>query len=153
MIALALQLYSMSIFFGRFIMNKEMILSYPCIFNEENGEYWGQFLAPLDGVFSRGNTLAECIENAKEALGFYLEDLEEYPKFNINLREITLNQNQILSYVSINMKEYLAKYSNKSVKKTLSIPAWLNTKAERANVNFSQILQKALIEELKVDKI
>ena len=50
------------------------------------------------------------------------------------------------------MKEYLDKYSNKSVKKTLSIPAWLNTKAEKANINFSKILQKALIEELNINQ-
>lgn len=45
------------------------------------------------------------------------------------------------------------KYEAKSVKKTLSIPAWLNTVAEKENVNFSQILQKALIETLKIDNI
>lgn len=42
-------------------------------------------------------------------------------------------------------------YTNKSVKKTLSIPAWLNTLAEKENVNFSQILQKALKDYLKID--
>lgn len=132
-------------------MNKKEILSYPCIFNEENKEYWGQFLVPLDGIFSRGNTLAECIEDAKEALGNYLIDLKEYPICNINLHDISLKENQILSYVSINMEEFRLKYSRKSVKKTLSIPAWLNTKAEKENVNFSKVLQEALIKELKLD--
>ena len=79
-------------------------------------------------------------------------DLNEYPESNIDLHNINLSKNQILSYVSINMKEYLDKYSNKSVKKTLSIPAWLNTKAEKANINFSKILQKALIEELNINQ-
>mgnify|MGYP001625605408 CR=1 FL=1 len=133
-------------------MNKKAILSYPCIFTEENNEFWGQFIAPLDGIFSRGKNLAECIEDSKEALGAYLMDLNEYPESNIDLHNINLSKNQILSYVSINMKEYLDKYSNKSVKKTLSIPAWLNTKAEKANINFSKILQKALIEELNINQ-
>jgi len=48
---------------------------------------------------------------------------------------------------------YALKYENKSVKKTLSIPAWLNTKAEKEHVNFSQLLQKALMETLNVDKV
>ena len=51
------------------------------------------------------------------------------------------------------MDEYRKKHNNKSVKKTLSIPAWLNTIAEKENVNFSQLLQKALMETLHVDKL
>ena len=50
-----------------------------------------------------------------------------------------------------NLEEHKRKYTNKSVKKTLSIPAWLNTLAEKENVNFSQILQNALKDYLKID--
>ena len=46
------------------------------------------------------------------------------------------------------MEEHRKKYENKSVKKTLSIPAWLNTLAEKENVNFSQLLQSVLMEKL-----
>ena len=42
------------------------------------------------------------------------------------------------------MEEYYRKHSSKAVKKTLSIPEWLNIEAEKKNINFSQVLQEAL---------
>ena len=50
------------------------------------------------------------------------------------------------------MHEYMKRHSNIAVKKTLSIPAWLNTMAEKENINFSQLLQKALKDTLNLDK-
>ena len=93
------------------------------------------------------------MENAKEAMGLFLEDLTEYPKCTTDIKSIKLKENQIISFVSVDLEEHKRKYENKSVKKTLSIPAWLNTMAEKENVNFSQILQKALIDTLNIDKV
>jgi antitoxin HicB len=93
------------------------------------------------------------MENAKEALGLFLEDLEEYPKSTTNIKDVKLDDNQIISFITVNLDEHKKKYENKSIKKTLSIPAWLNTIAEKEGVNFSQLLQKALIETLHIDKV
>ncbi len=133
-------------------MKKDVLLTYPAIFTHEDNQYWVEFV-DLKGCFSDGKTLAEAIENAKEAMGLYLEDLEEYPKCTTDIKNIKLEDNQIISFVTINLDDHKRKYENKSVKKTLSIPAWLNTIAEKENVNFSQLLQKALIETLNVDKL
>ena len=133
-------------------MKKDILLTYPAIFTYEDGQYWVEFV-DLQGCFSDGKTLAEAMENAKEAMGLYLEDLEEYPRCTTDIKNIKLEDNQIISFVTINLEEHKRKYENKSVKKTLSIPAWLNTIAEKENVNFSQLLQKALIETLNVDKL
>ena len=133
-------------------MKKDVLLTYPAIFTHEDNQYWVEFV-DLKGCFSDGKTLAEAIENAKEAMGLYLEDLEEYPKCTTDIKNIKLEDNQIISFVTINLDDHKRKYENKSVKKTLSIPAWLNTIAEKENVNFSQLLQKALIETLHVDKL
>lgn len=133
-------------------MKNERLLIYPAIFTLEDNCYWVKFI-DLKGCFSDGDNLAEAMENAKEAMGLFLEDLKEYPIPTNDIKNIVLNDNQIISYVSINLAEHKRKYENKSVKKTLSIPAWLNTIAEKENVNFSQILQKALMETLGVDKI
>ena len=132
-------------------MKKDVLLTYPAIFTHEDNQYWVEFV-DLKGCFSDGKTLAEAIENAKEAMGLYLEDLEEYPKCTTDIKNIKLEDNQIISFVTINLDDHKRKYENKSVKKTLSIPAWLNTKAEKANINFSKILQKALIEELNINQ-
>ena len=133
-------------------MKKQILLTYPAIFTLENDEYWVEFV-DLKGCFSDGKTLAEAMENAKEAMGLFLEDLTEYPECTTDIKSIKLEDNQIVSFVSVDLEEHKRKYENKSVKKTLSIPAWLNTIAEKENVNFSQILQKALMDTLNVDKI
>lgn len=133
-------------------MKKEILLTYPAIFTFENNQYWVEFV-DLNGCYSDGDTLAEAMENSKEAMGLFLEDLNEYPKCTTDIKNIQLENNQIVSFVTVNLFEHKKKYENKSVKKTLSIPAWLNTVAEKENVNFSQILQKALIDTLNIDKI
>lgn len=133
-------------------MKGEFLFTYPAIFTFEDGQYWVEFV-DLNGCFSSGNTLSEAMENAKEAMGLFLEDLNEYPESTVDIKNINLEENQIVSFVTVNLKEHKKKYETKSVKKTLSIPAWLNTLAEKEQVNFSQILQKALIETLNIDKI
>ena len=133
-------------------MNRKSLLTYPAIFTQENDQYWVEFI-DLKGCYSDGKTLAEAMENAKEAMGLYLEDLEEYPNCTIDIKNIQLEENQIISFISVDLEEHKRKYENKSVKKTLSIPAWLNTIAEKENINFSQVLQKALIDILQVDNI
>lgn len=130
-------------------MNKNF-LTYPAIFTFENNQYWVEFI-DLKGCFSSGTTLPEAMENSKEAMGLFLEDLTEFPTCTTDIKSIKLEDNQIISFVSIDLEEHKRKYNNKSVKKTLSIPAWLNTVAERENVNFSQILQTALKDYLKID--
>lgn len=132
-------------------MKKGLLLTYPAIFTLEDNQYWVKFI-DLEGCFSDGDTLAEAMENAKEAMGLYLEDLKDYPECTTDFSNIKLDKNQLISFVSIDLEEHKRKYENKSVKKTLSIPAWLNTIAEKEHVNFSQILQKALIDTLQIDK-
>lgn len=133
-------------------MKSKLFLTYPAIFTFEDNQYWVEFI-DLENCFSDGNTLQEAMENAKEAMGLYLEDLTSFPECTTNIKNIKLADNQIISFVSIDLEEHRKKYETKSVKKTLSIPAWLNTIAEREHVNFSQILQKALIDVLNIDNI
>ena len=133
-------------------MNKKTLLTYPAIFTQENGQYWVEFI-DLKGCYSVGETLAEAMENAKESMGLYLEDLKEYPICTLDIKNIKLQENQIISFISVDLAEHKKKYENKSVKKTLSIPSWLNTVAEKENINFSQVLQKALMDILQVDNI
>ena len=129
-------------------MNK-LFLTYPAIFTFEDNKYWVEFI-DLKGCFSSGSTLPEAMEKSKEAMGLFLEDLESFPDCTTDIKNIKLEDNQLISFVSIDLEEHKRKYTNKSVKKTLSIPAWLNTIAERENVNFSQILQTALKDYLKL---
>ena len=60
--------------------------------------------------------------------------------------------NGVLSYVLADTVEWRRKFNNRAVKKTLSIPSWLNAKAEKAGVNFSQVLKDALLATLYISK-
>ena len=70
-------------------MKKEVLFTYPAIFHFEDGQYWCEFI-DLKGCFSSGTTLPEAMENSKEAMGLYLEGLEEYPKCTTNIQNIKL---------------------------------------------------------------
>ena len=131
-------------------MKKNVYLSYPAVITKEGDSYWVQFI-DLEGCFSDGCTFAEAMEHAKEAMGLYLEDLDSYPESSTDLSQIKLRPNQVITFISINMDEHRKKYEKKSVKKTLSIPGWLNTMAENKGINFSQVLQEALKEKLNID--
>ena len=127
---------------------------YPAIFQKEKTGY-SVFFPDLAGCQTEGDTLEEALNMAKDALSIFIFDLEEEHK-NIpapsNPTEIIIEKNQFISIIEFDMLEYRKKYDNKSIKKTLSIPCWLNSLAEEYNVNFSQILQKALKEYLNISE-
>ena len=124
---------------------------YPAIFTEEQDGYSVTF-PDFEGCFSDGDTLEEAYEMAIDALGLYLEDGNkdfEYPKAT-NPKNIVTGENEFIVMIEFDMIEYMKKHGNKAIKKTLTIPAWLNELAVRENVNFSQTLQNALVEQLKI---
>lgn len=126
-----------------------MIYTYVAKFYEEENSYWAEF-PDLEGCFTQGKTVNEVIENASESLEGYLESLLENGETFAKPQKITdidKGNSSFLSYVSCNVD--LAKYS-KSVKKTLTIPAWLNDRAVAANINFSQTLTEALLKKVEV---
>lgn len=79
----------------------------------------------------------------------YEEDGESIPEPS-DIRNIPVDENSIVSMVCCDTVEYRKLYDNKAVKKTLTIPNWLNTLAERAGVNFSTVLQNALKQQLNI---
>ena len=123
---------------------------YPAIFAEEENGYSVSF-PDISGCYSDGDTLADAVENAKDALCLMLYDLEERGEAIPSpspLKAIKSTLNDVVSLVACDTLEYRKFFDKKAVKKTLTIPNWLNTMAERSNVNFSAVLQDALIEKL-----
>ncbi|MBY6846670.1 type II toxin-antitoxin system HicB family antitoxin [Clostridium botulinum] len=107
----------------------------------------------FENIISYGENLEEAYDMAEDALSLELFDLwddkEEIPE-PVDISSLTLENNQTLILVKLNLKDILKKYDNKAVKKTLSIPSWLNREAEDKKVNFSQILQAGLMEYLGI---
>lgn len=124
-----------------------MKVIYPAIFHHEDNAYWVEF-PNLEGCQSFGDTIEETLDNAKEALAAYCVTLlEQGEKLTppSDIEGIKVSENSFLSLVEA---ELITK--SKSVKKTLTIPSWLNMAAEEKGVNFSGVLQNALIEELNL---
>ena len=127
-------------------------ISYPAIFHLENGSYWVEF-PDLEGCLSAGETIEEAFISSKEALGLYLDQDDDLYERKIekpsHMRNIIERYpNEIVMLVEYDSLEYAKKYKTKAIKKTLSIPEWLNDIATKENVNFSNILQEALITKL-----
>ena len=131
-----------------------MKYAYPAIFTpESNGQYSVRF-PDIEGCFTGGDSLPEAIEMATDALCLMLydheEDNEEIPAPS-PVETIPLAAGEFISMVACDTLEYRKYFDNHAVKKTLTIPNWLNTMAERANINFSATLQVALKEALNIN--
>ena len=129
-------------------MNK---LFYPAIFEKYDTGY-SIFFPNIPGCNSEGDTLEGAYIMASDALGLmyatYKEDLHKVFPLPCDPAEIQLEANQALVMVALDSLEYRRKYESKAVKKTLTIPSWLNDMASSANMNFSQVLQEALKQQL-----
>lgn len=126
---------------------------YPAIFTEENNNF-NVSVPDLPGCFTFGTTITEAIEMARDAISMWLCDAEnkdeEIPSPS-KLQDITNDSNSFVNLIDVDTVEYRHENDNRAIKKTLSIPNWLNTKAEKAGINFSQTLQKALKQELGLE--
>lgn len=125
---------------------------YPAIFDYADDGISISF-PDLPGCFSCANTNEEAISMAREALGLHLYSMEEdndmIPEPS-SVNKISLEPNQVVVLVEVIMPVMREAIENYSVKKTLSIPQWLNKLATENNINFSQVLQKALKEQLGI---
>ena len=129
-------------------------LFYPAVFHKaEEGGFWISF-PDLPECFTEGDDMKQAYEMAVEALGLALvnrkEEKEEIPMPS----EIDKIQNEegIFVVIEFDMQEYLRKHNAKAVKKTLSIPQWLNEEATAMGINFSQVLQEALMNKLNIGR-
>lgn len=126
-------------------------LFYPAIFHTaEEGGFWISF-PDLPECYTEGDNMEDAYKMAVDALGLALssrEDAkEEIPKAS-SLIEIETSQGDFVAVVEFDMLEYKKKHNSRAVKKTLSIPEWLNEAAMEAGINFSQVLQEALMQKI-----
>ena len=123
---------------------------YPAIFEPQDVGY-SVYVPDLQGCVTQGDTLEEALYMAGEAIGLMLEGVrtEDIPQASAP-QDIALQGKQFVMVVPFDRLAYAKKYNTRSVKKTLSIPAWLNELALEKNINFSNVLQNALREKLQV---
>lgn len=125
-----------------------MKLFYPALFHKtEKGGFWISF-PDIPECLTEGDDMSQAYEMAKDALGLSLESrIEEGDTLPApsDPSNISIEDDAFLVVVEFDQLEYRKKHSSKSVKKTLTIPEWLNEEAIARNINFSQTLQEALI--------
>ena len=128
----------------------EMRLAYPIIlspFEDGSGGYTVE-VPDLPGCVTEGRALADALLMAEDAAsGWVLTELEEgspAPKASKLSGIRTESSDQLVSMVALDMDSYAAKYGSKAVRKNVTIPAWLDTWAESAGINYSGALRDAL---------
>ena len=102
-------------------------------------------------INTQGQDLAESIEMARDAIGLIGIDMQDDGKelpVPTMIKDIKTNDGEFVSLVDVDFTEYRRKNENKVVKKNCTIPGWLCYEAEKANINFSKVLQTALRNEL-----
>lgn len=139
-----------------------MLSGYPaCFFKEDDG--YSVVFPDLNYLATCGSTLDEALSMAVDCLAGYLYDFqrngEPFPDSSdmrsVNISEIANEleiepSDEFVNIVTVDVAEYAKKHFEKSVKKTLSIPSWLNDAAIAQNINFSQVLQEALKTKLHI---
>lgn len=126
---------------------------YPAVFTYENGQEIAVVFPDLDCATS-GENDDDALLSARELLGIVLfgmeEDGEEIPK-PTPLSKIKTEENERSVLIDVYMPSVRMAQVNKSVNRTVTLPAWLNSAALERNINFSQVLQDALKAQLHIN--
>lgn len=119
---------------------------YPALFHkEEGGGFWVSF-PDIPECLTRGDDMAKAYEMAIDALGLALEDRikEDNVPQPTTVDYLIIEEDSYPVIIEFDYLQYKRKHSSKPVKKTLSIPQWLNDEAVKNEINFSAVLQQAL---------
>ena len=134
-------------------MEKDFFV-FPAVFDYANDGISIEF-PDLPGCLSCADSDEEALYMAKDAMRGWLlvaeDESYEIPAAT-PLKDIILEPNQRVILVDVCLAIYRDAYKNRAVKKTLTIPAWLNDLAEKEQINFSFVLQNALKDILQLHK-
>lgn len=124
---------------------------YPAVFTPEEEGGYSVFFPDLEGCYTCGDDLQDALFMANDVLAFVLYDYEsegrEIPAPS-KAESIEKSAGDFVNYVACDTIEYARMHNSKAVKKTLTIPQWLNDAAIRMDINFSQVLQEALMQKV-----
>lgn len=135
--------------------------AYPTFIAQKDQTYL-VYVPDMD-IYTEGNSLADAIEMARDAIGLKGIDMENDKKVfpEPSTREMSVQKAQenaeifdysqgILTYVDVDFAQYRRKLDTRTVRRNVTLPSWLNYEAERAGINVSRVLQEALMQVLHV---
>ena len=114
-------------------------------------------------IYTEGTSFVDAIEMARDAIGLkgidFEDDERELPFPSTQEEAISKAKEDteifdystgLLTYVDVDFSEYRRRHENKTVRRNVTLPNWLNIEAEKAHINVSKVLQEALKEKLHV---
>ena len=135
-------------------MEKMKLIYTACFYLNEAGKGYTVTVPDLPGCTTFGNDLNEALEMAVDAASGWilgeLEDGESIPETTditdvIIDDKLNINGKAFKTLITLDIDTYAEKYGEKAIRKNTTIPAWLNTFAEKRKINFSQVLQEAIL--------
>lgn len=127
---------------------------YPALFTQESEGGYSVVFNDLESCYTCGDTLEAAMDMAKDALELVLYgyEVDHKPIPDASpINTIDVDDNSFVTLIQADTLRYRKKFSQKAVKKTLTIPEWLNDAALQANINFSNVLQDALKQKLNIN--
>ncbi len=127
--------------------------TYPAIFTAEKDGGYSVDFPDIPGCYTCGDTLADAIYMAEDVLAFMLYGYEQERRvipMPSKPSDLAVKKNEFVNYVACDTLVYRKRHNNRAVKKTLTIPEWLNERAVEMGLNFSQVLQEALMQRIEM---
>ena len=127
------------------------VKAFPIVLSKEADGYFVSI--PDFGIETQGKDIADAIYMARDAIGLMgidmQDDRKELPDPNEKV-EVD-NPKNIITFVDVYFEKKKKKVDNKAVKKNCTIPYWLNVEAEKAGINYSKLLQEAIVSALNLN--
>lgn len=126
--------------------------AYPIILKKTNNGYYVEI--PDFDSGTQGESIPDAMEMARDAIGLMGIDMQDDGKeipepYSVKVKA---EENDILTLVDIDFSEYRKKVDNRAVKKNCTIPYWMSVEADKEGVNYSRLLQDALVSFLGIGK-
>lgn len=127
--------------------------AYPIVISKEEDGFFYVEIPDFD-IATQGEDVADAMEMARDAIGLMgidlIDDGKELPE--PNSVKFDAGKDEIITLVDVDFVEYRRKVDNKAVKKNCTIPYWMSVEAEKAGINYSKLLQEAIISVLGITK-
>lgn len=128
---------------------------YPTFILNTNDDSQHPFLVcvPDMEIFTEGDTFADAIEMARDAIGLAGISMEDHKEeLPIPSDQSTAIEKVKRDTEDVDFSEYRKKVDTKTVRRNVALPGWLNYEAEHAGINVSRVLQEALMNVLNVKR-
>lgn len=127
--------------------------AYPIVISKEDDGFFYVEIPDFD-IATQGEDVVDAMEMARDAIGLMGIDLMDDGKLipEPNSVKFDKKEGDIATLVDVDFVEYRKKVDNKAVKKNCTIPYWMSVEAEKVGINYSKLLQDAIVKALGITR-